>query len=87
MKMKYLILGCSWCGLGFYRGVKDYNYTYNRYKKNEPYIYLNSVVDGFLGIFMYANPALLPVTIHKELYRLEVDIRNLEKDSKYYSLF
>jgi len=36
---------------------------------------------------MYANPVLLPLTIHKEFYRLEINARNLEneKKSSYYN--
>lgn len=77
----------GWCGLGFIRGVHSYKYTHNKYDKNEPYIYSNSIIEGFFGIVMYANPILLPFAIHKELYRLEINIRNLEneKKSRYYN--
>jgi hypothetical protein len=90
MNIKYsmMMIGCtSWCGLGFIRGINHYKYIYNKYEKKEPYIYSNSVIDGIFGIIVYANPVLLPITIHKELYRLEVNIRNLEneKNSKYYN--
>ena len=44
MKINYYAIAyTSWCGLGFYRGVKYYNYTYNRYNKDEPYLYLYSI--------------------------------------------
>jgi hypothetical protein len=90
MKIKYTIsiIGYTgWCGLGFIRGVNYYKYRHNKYDKEKPYIYLNSCFDGFFGIIMYANPILLPITLHKELYRLEINIRNLEneKNSKYYN--
>ena len=90
MKIKHsiLIIGyTSWCGLGFIRGVKSYKYTHDKYDKNKPYIYSKSLIDGMFGIIMYANPILLPISIHKELYRLEIDIINLEneKNSKYYN--
>lgn len=90
MKNKYLILTIGytgWCGIGFVRGINSYKYSYNKYDKNEPYIYSNSIIHGFFGIIMYVNPILLPITIHKELYRLEVNVRNLEseKNSKYYN--
>lgn len=90
MNYKYSIamIGYSgWCGLGFIRGVHSYKYTHNKYDKNEPYIYSNSIIEGFFGIVMYANPILLPFAIHKELYRLEINIRNLEneKKSRYYN--
>ena len=90
MKNKYLIgVICysSWCGLGFIRGINYYKYTHNKYEKDKPYVYSYSIIDGLLGIIIYANPILLPISIHKELYRLEVNIRNLEseKNSKFYN--
>ena len=88
MRNKVLIsLYSSWCGLGFIRGVKYYNYKININGKNEPCMYLDSLTVGMFGMIYYANPLLLPFTIHKELYRLETDIRNLEtkKNSKYYN--
>jgi hypothetical protein len=36
---------------------------------------------GFGGMFVYAVPIFLPILIYKEIYRLEVDIRDL-KDEK-----
>lgn len=88
MKMKCSIIAgyTCWCGLGFYRGVKYYNYTYNRYNKDEPYLYLYSIGEGIFGTFTYVLPPFIPFTLYKELYRLEVNIRNLEKDRKYYNL-
>ena len=88
MKKKYLMIAyAGWCWCGFYRGVKYYNYTYNKYKINTPYLYSTSIIDGIIGLFFYANPLLFPILIHKELYRLEVNIRNLEneKNSEYYN--
>ena len=92
MKYKYsIIVGyTSWCGLGFIRGINYYQYTHNilnNNDKNKPYIYSNSIIDGILGIFIYGNPIFLPMTIHKELYRLEISIRKLEneKKTKYYN--
>jgi hypothetical protein len=89
-KYKISIIGyTSWCGLGFIRGIKSYNYNYKKYEesKHKPYVYLNSIVDGIFGIFIYGNPMFLPFTIYKELYRLEVNIRYLEneKKSRYYN--
>ena len=87
-KHSILVIGYTgWCGLGCVRGIKSHIYTHNKYNKNEPYMYSNSIVHGFYGIIIYANPALLPFTLHKELYRLETNIRKLEheKNSKYYN--
>lgn len=88
IKCKILIIGyTSWCGLGFFRGVNSYIYHNNKYNKNEPCIYSNSIIEGVFGIILYCNPILLPITIHKEIYRLEINIRKLEdeKNSKYYN--
>ena len=86
MKFKYSMIAgySSWCGLGFIRGINYYKYTHD---KNKPYIYSNSIIDGILGIFIYGNPIFLPIIIHKELYRFEISIRNLEneKKTKYYN--
>jgi hypothetical protein len=57
---------------------------HNKYetKKKEDYLYVTSMVYGFVGIVIYANPFLLPFTIYKEIYRFEVDVRNLEDEKK-----
>jgi hypothetical protein len=90
MKIKYgiAIIGCtSWCGLGFIRGVNSYKYNNNIYDKNETFIYSTSILHGIFGLALYGNPILLPFFIHKEIYRLETDLRNLEneKKSSYYN--
>jgi hypothetical protein len=85
-KKPLLMIGYStWCGLGFIRGIKDYTYNHNKYKKD--YLYINLISNGFFGIIMYANPAFLPVSVYKEMYRLEVNLRNLqdEKNTSYYN--
>ena len=89
MKIKYSIAitgYASWCGLGFYRGTKSYKYKHDndkyKYKINKNYLYSDSMIYGFYGVIMYMNPPFLPFTIYKELYRLEVNIRNLEDEKK-----
>jgi hypothetical protein len=75
MKIKYLIAGITyttWCGLGFIRGVNSYKYTQNKYEKNKTFIYTDSIIHGIFGVILYGNSLLLPITIHKELYRLEI---------------
>jgi hypothetical protein len=75
----------SWCGIGFIRGMNYYNYKYNKYnkfEKKEDYLYLNLLGTGFYGLITYANPFFLPFTIYKEIYRLEVNVRNLENEKK-----
>lgn len=82
----------TWCGLGFIRGTNSYKYSNDKnsndkYKKKEPYLYLDSIVYGLFGIIIYGNPVFYPLLIHKEIYRLEINVRNLEdeKKSKYYN--
>jgi hypothetical protein len=84
MHIRYypLVIGfTSWCGLGFIRGVNSYDYDRIKYKE-EQYMYTSAIGSGMFGIIVYTNPILLPFTIHKELYRLEVNIRKLENDKK-----
>jgi hypothetical protein len=87
MKIKYSIAitgYASWCGLGFYRGVKSYKYKHDndKYKISQNYLYSDSMIYGVYGLIMYMNPPFFPFTIYKELYRLEVNIRNLEDEKK-----
>ena len=72
----------SWCGIGFLRGINDYKYNYNKYDKTEPYMYSNSICYGFFGMILYANPAFMPITIYREIYRLEINLRNMEDEKK-----
>jgi hypothetical protein len=88
MKIKYsiAILGyTSWCGLGFVRGIHAYKYEHDKYEvKKKPYMYSNMTCNGILGSLFYAHPILLPIFMYKEIYRLEVNIRNLEDEKKGY---
>lgn len=76
------IVYISWCGLGFYRGLNYYKYKNINEKIKESYLYSNSIVYGIFGIVIYGNPLFLPISIYKELYRLEVNVRNLEIEKK-----
>jgi len=87
MKFKYTmaITGFScWSGLGFYRGINHYKYKHDndKYKISKNYLYSDSIIYGFYGLIMYINPPLLPFAIYKELYRFEVNMRNLEDEKK-----
>lgn len=82
------LTGTSWGILGYKRGVNEYNYEFKNNKyNNKTYLYTDKIFNGFIGIFIYVNPCFLPITIYKELYRLEIKMRNLEneKESKYYN--
>jgi hypothetical protein len=83
MKHKIFVIGYTgWCGLGFIRGINYYKYSHNKYEKTKPYIYSTSMMNGLFGIIIYANPISFPVTLYKELYRFEVNIRKLESEKK-----
>ncbi len=79
---KAIIAYSSWCGLGYFRGVNSYKYSLNKYDTKEPHLYITSFLSGFYGIFVYFNPVFLPYLMYKELYRLEVNLRNLENEKK-----
>jgi hypothetical protein len=100
--------------LGFYRGVKSYDYEHNiqmesykkemiyynkekdRYSKNkyldvtnEPrqpvkpsYFYFSMTGYGLCGIMIYVNPIMLPIVFVKEMYRLEINLRNIDNEKK-----
>ena len=86
----------SWLGLGFYRGVNYYNYEFkkksNLYEKEEnrkyynyekpKYFYSNCFGSGLFGLIMYANPISLVMVIPKEIYRIEVNIRDLNEEKE-----
>jgi len=76
---KYFIMGGLWLSLGMYRGIQKYNY-----KRNEEYMYSDSLMYGLIGVIVYANPFLLPINLYNEIYRLEVHLRNMPTDSKNY---
>lgn len=85
MKFRYkigLVCYTSWCTLGFVRGVNSHIYNHNKYNPEKPVIYSHSVTYGLFGIIMYANPVFFPIVIHKEFYRIEVNVRNLENEKK-----
>lgn len=84
----------SWVGLGFYRGVNYYNYNYKKeiknyekennqkYYKKPVYFYSECFASGLFGFVMYANPITMFVVFPKEIYRLEVNIRNLNEEKE-----
>ena len=83
MKYSIAITGCfSWRGLGFYRGRSQYKYRHDKYNINKNYFYSDAMIYGFYGTILYISPPFLPFIIYKELYRLEVNMRNLEDEKK-----
>jgi len=89
--------GC-WGLLGFKRGMHDYDYDYDckckkkkdnkYYYDNGPYLYSIRIALGLGGVILYMNPltAILFV-IPREIFRLEVNLRNIEdeKNGDYYN--
>jgi hypothetical protein len=83
---------CAWAGLGFNRGINSYNYQYSHNKlyknsENKKYLYTDAFMWGLGSILVYLNPCIAIIVIGKELYRLEINLRNLEdeKKSEYYN--
>ncbi len=83
----------AWGSLGFYRGVQSYNYNYNyNYNNNKRnpehyyYRYSDCIWEGFTGSVLYLFPYTTLYMFHKEMYRLETNIRNKPKISDYYDL-
>jgi len=83
--IKYGIIS-SWSLLGINRGMKSYDYTFNKehtfYHDKQNYFYSIRFFYGIAGFGIYINPILLFVTIPKEIYRLEVNLRGLENEKK-----
>ena len=80
-----IITVCSWPALGFYRGLKsfDYNYSNDRiYKRSTRPLYINKAVWGAVGTFCYLIPGLCFIAAYKEVYRLEVNLRGIEDEKK-----
>jgi len=80
-----------WSGLGFYRGMKSYEYDFGTSEKfnDNPYLYTKKfknssimIFGGFVGLILYIHPFFSFITIPKEIYRLEVNIRGLENEKK-----
>ena len=69
-----------WNMLGFKRGLDYYDY----FNDKNNYLYSISFKEGLKGVWLYTFVS--PFMVFKELYRLEVNIRGLKKDSDYYSL-
>ena len=111
IKRGIIFLASGWTTLGFYRGMKEYNYEnkinmdYYNYKLNQynidkekyhdttytpikpTYFYITSISYGFYGSIVYIFPLTAPICFMKEIYRIEINLRNIsdEKKTKYYN--
>lgn len=75
----------SWVSLGIKRGVDYYDHS-----NPSIYLYKNRLFAGFMGGIIYANPFLSLIVINKELYRLEILVRNMEEErtkTTYYDFY
>jgi hypothetical protein len=88
---KYVFFTCVSL-LGFKRGINSYDYKFKKYnlknktdntfEESETYLYSGKICYGLFGIASYINPFFYFILIPKEIYRLEVNIRNLEKEKE-----
>jgi len=82
MFLKYSIIS-AWSLLGFYRGMKAYDFNIQKnYLEKYTYLYSIRFLYGALGFGIYINPFFYLITIPKEIYRIEVDLRGLEEEMK-----
>ena len=84
MSNKLLVTSISiWGSIGFIRGVQSYNFETNEIAK----LYTDKFMNGFVGLFLYINPATFTFMLYKEMYRLEVNAFNIkrEKESNFYN--
>jgi hypothetical protein len=79
IKLLLKIGGVSLSLLGFNRGMNDYEFRITNYNKK---IYSMKIWYGIFGVMTYLNPVLLIFTIPKEMYRLEVNLRNMDDEKK-----
>ena len=93
ISQKRMLYGISTSILGFYRGVEHYKFNHkyelDKYKEKSynsiekpNFFYYKCFCCGIMGSFVYINPFILLVMIPKELYRLEVNLRNMEDEKK-----
>jgi hypothetical protein len=95
-------LWTGFTGLGFYRGWEAQKYMVEYENKRnmerslmlnneyipENFMYSKAFCHGIFGAAVYYNMLFMPFMIGKELYRAEIDFRNLEKTDFYkYILF
>jgi hypothetical protein len=86
----FLLLNGS---LGFYRGAQYSIYEQNTHNDTFPHfrrkiMYSDIINKGIFGLYINLfPPTFIAYTIPQEIYRLEVNLRSLEKNYNYYTLF
>ena len=84
MSNKFLLTSITmWGSIGFIRGVQSYNFETDQLSK----LYTDQIMNGFVGLFFYINPATFTFMLYKEVYRLEVKVFDIkrEKESNFYN--
>ena len=60
-----------------------YNSNYVHIPPVKPtYFYLSSITNGFFGSALYIFPCTTPICVMKEIYRIEINLRNLDEEKK-----
>ena len=70
----------GWGALGCYRGMKEYQYSVQKYEL--PYMYMTHGLFGMAGTLCYMNPFLLGLIVPKEVYRMDMLLRGLENEKE-----
>ena len=70
---------------------REYKYTFTKptlYCEKPYYLYSHSILYGLFGTVMYVNPFTTPFMVMKEVYRLEINMRDeldeLKDEAQYY---
>jgi hypothetical protein len=79
-KTIYVPLYTAWASIGFMRGINAYKYKVKDEK--DEYFHTSSIIYGCYGLILYTNPPTAVLMLCKEMYRLEVNIRNMENEKK-----
>ena len=86
--MLKIVVPC-WFGLGVYRGANLYNF-WNKYEndhnKKINYYYSECANWAIIVGTVYLIPPVIPFVFRKEIYRLEVNLRNLTEEKNTYLL-
>jgi hypothetical protein len=92
-KRIYSSVFIGWSSLGFVRGMNFYDYRINKYNETacienkKTKFYLSKFTSGIFGSFCYITPPFLFLNVWREIYRLEINLRGLdkEKEKDYYN--
>jgi hypothetical protein len=89
-----IVLLSAWSALGFYRGVRLYEFELNQYRKywqrdytDSSYSIIKGTMTGMFGITIYLFPPTGILAIFKEIARIEMRLLGLNTNCiEYYWL-